>query len=81
MSGSKLDGFGFVITGKLSKPRKEFEQVVTENGGKLKWIGEGNDYLLTDDPDSGSGKSKTAKNKGIPAINEEQFWSLLESSC
>ncbi len=78
MSGSKLEGYGFVITGKLSKPRKEFEQVVTEQGGKLKWIGEGHDYLLTDDPDSGSGKSKNAKDKGIPALNEEQFWAIIQ---
>lgn len=78
MAGNRLDGYGFVITGKLSKPRKEFEQVVTDNGGKLKWVGNGHDYLLTDDPDSGSGKSKTAKKKGIPALSEEQFWNIVQ---
>ena len=35
------------------------------------------DYLVTDNPDSGSSKNEKAKTLGIPVINEETFLRIV----
>ena len=68
------NGKTFVITGKFSKPRSYYEEFVESHGGKLSGsVSKKTDYLLTDDPDSGSTKAKKAKELGIPILSEKEF--------
>lgn len=63
------------LTGKLSKPRgkllEEWEDKVIEVDISK------SDYLITDDPDSGSSKNKKAKKLGIPVLTEADFRVIL----
>nr|DAR57457.1 MAG TPA: DNA ligase [Herelleviridae sp.] len=63
------------LTGKLSKPRgkllEEWEDKVIEVDISKA------DYLITDDPDSGSSKNKKAKKLGIPVLTEADFRVIL----
>lgn len=67
-------GKTFVVTGKFSKPRSYYEELITSKGGKLAGsVSKKTDYLLTDNPDSGSSKALKAKELGIPILSEEEF--------
>ena len=71
-------GKTFVVTGKFSKPRSYYEDLITSNGGKLAGsVSKKTDYLLTDNPDSGSSKAVKAKSLGIPVLSEEEFMSKV----
>lgn len=63
------------LTGKLSKPRskllEEWEDKVFETDISKA------EYLITDDPDSGSSKNKKAKKLGIPVLTEADFRVIL----
>lgn len=71
VAGSALAGKSFCFTGKISRPRKEFEKMVTDQGGELKSVGKGLDYLVAGEK-AGSKLDKAAK-LGIKVINEIQF--------
>lgn len=67
-------GKTFVVTGKFSKPRSYYEELITSKGGKLAGsVSKKTDYLLTNDADSGSSKAVKAKSLGIPILSEEDF--------
>lgn len=71
-------GKTFVVTGKFSKPRSYYEELITSNGGKLAGsVSKKTDFLLTDNPDSGSSKAVKAKSLGIPVLSEEEFMSKV----
>ena len=61
------------ITGSLSVPRKQFEQILNENGFALGDINKDTKYLITDNPNSGSSKNAKADKLGIEKITEEDF--------
>lgn len=68
----------FCITGALSRPRKEFEALITSKGGKLaSSVTKNVNYLVTDNPESGSSKNVKAKQLGVPVINEEEFLRII----
>ncbi len=68
----------FCITGALSRPRKEFEELIISKGGKLaSSVSKNVDYLVTDNPNSGSSKNVKARQLGIPVINEEEFLRVI----
>lgn len=74
---NKLDGKTFVITGTLSRPRKEIQKLVEENGGKnISGISSKTNYLIAGD-DAGS-KLDKAKEKNVTIITEEEFIELLK---
>lgn len=76
-SGS-LDGSSVCFTGKASRPRKELEDIVRNNGGVVKnTVGRGLTYLVTDDPESGSAKNQKAQSLGVTVISEDAFFKLL----
>ena len=76
--GNFCFGKTFVVTGKFSKPRSYYEELITSNGGKLAGsVSKKTDFLLTDNPDSGSSKAVKAKSLGIPVLSEEEFMSKV----
>ena len=67
-------GKTFVVTGKFSQPRSYYEELITNRGGKLAGsVSKKTDYLLTDDPNSGSSKAVKARELGIPVLSETEF--------
>jgi len=72
-----IRGKTIVFTGKISKPRHEFEKLVTDNGGKLgASVTKNTDYLvLGEKPGS---KLAVATQLGTKVVNEEEFWNLLK---
>lgn len=74
MSGKKI-----CVTGKLEKfNRKEIEQFIKDHGMIAQsGVNKETDYLVTNDPDSGSSKNKNAQKFGIPIINEVEFIKLV----
>ena len=67
-------GKTFVVTGKFSQPRSYYEELITSRGGKLAGsVSKKTDYLLTDDPNSGSSKAVKARELGIPVLSEAEF--------
>lgn len=72
-------GKTFVVTGKFSKPRSYYEEIIISHGGKLVGsVSKKTDYLLTNDENSNSTKFKKAKELNIPVLSENDFISKLE---
>ncbi|GHU41189.1 DNA ligase [Spirochaetia bacterium] len=74
-----LAGFSFCFTGELKTlKRKEAGEKVKNLGGIIKpQIVQGLNYLVTNDPNSGSSKNKKAQELGIKIIDEETFLKML----
>lgn len=63
-----------VITGKLSKSRKEIiEEFAVYNIMVENSVKRSTDYLITDNPNSGSSKNAAASAYGVPKISENEF--------
>lgn len=77
ITGGVLDNMSFCITGKLSRKRDELVKIIEANGGKIASVGKGLTYLICNDKLSTSGKSKKAKDLGIPVISEDEFMLML----
>jgi DNA ligase (NAD+) len=74
-----LRGYSFCFTGELtSMKRNEAEERVKALGAAAKSsVVKDLSFLVTNDPESGSGKNKKALAWGIPIIDEAQFLALL----
>ena len=69
-----------VITGKLSVPRKEFEEFLNNNGYEVKGaISKDTQYLITDNPNGTSSKNKRASELGIEKITEQEMRNIIEN--
>jgi DNA ligase (NAD+) len=76
-----LQGLKICITGTLSKPRKEFEDMIIQAGGELlDELTKATNLLITNDPNSGSSKLKQAAKYGIKIVNELEFNKLIKGS-
>jgi DNA ligase (NAD+) len=75
-----LRGVSFCFTGELaSMKRTEAEERVRSLGGSAKSsVVKDLSFLVTNDPESGSGKNKKARSLGVPIIDEGQFLAILE---
>ncbi len=72
----KFNNKSFVITGKLSKPRKEIEKFIEVNGGKSsKTISKNTSFLVCNEK-SNSSKYLKAEKLGIEIISEESLFKL-----
>lgn len=69
-----LSGLSFAFTGTLSQPRKSFEQLVVENGGVLKGISKGLNFLVVGENPT---QRKIDRAIGATIINEGEFYELL----
>lgn len=74
-----IAGKSFCFTGELeSIKRSEAEKLVRAAGGTVKSsVTKDLDYLVTNDPTSGSEKNRKAQEFSIPVIDETQFLALL----
>jgi DNA ligase (NAD+) len=79
---SSVYGKSFCFTGELrSMKRPEAEKKIRELGGSAKSsVGKDLDYLVTNDPASGSAKNKKARELGVAIIDEEALLALLDSA-
>lgn len=78
-----FEGQTFVVTGSLEhyENRDALKAVIEERGGKVAGsVSKKTDYLINNDPESGSSKNKKAKELGIPILTEEDFQSLLQKT-
>ena len=74
---SSLEGLVFVITGKLSRKRDDIKADIEAKGGKVTGsVSSKTNYLVCNDKNSNTGKSKDAKALGIPIITEEELNAL-----
>ncbi len=72
-----LAGKTFVLTGSLSRPRPEFERMIAAAGGKATGsVTRKTDYLVAGEG-GGSKRDKAAK-LGVPVIDEETLFQLME---
>lgn len=78
-SSNKLNNKTFCVTGKLNifNNRDEIIKTIEKNGGKFTGVNKNLDYLISNDLDSTSGKTKKAKDLGIKIISEEDFIQML----
>ena len=78
--GVALEGKVFVITGSLEhyENRKELKTAIEAEGGKVAGsVSAKTDYLITNDPNSGSSKNKAARELGVAIITEEEIMEML----
>lgn len=74
-----LEGMTFVITGTLSRPRREFAALIEGHGGRVTSTVSGStDYLLVGDS-PGRRKAGQAEAMGTSVIEEEQLQELISS--
>ena len=79
-AGTSLEGKTFVITGSLEHygNRKELKAEIEAEGGKVAGsVSAKTDYLITNDPNSGSSKNRTARELGVSIITEEEVRKML----
>lgn len=79
-AGTGLEGKTFVITGSLEHyaNRKELKAEIEAEGGKVAGsVSAKTDYLITNDPGSGSAKNRTARELGVAIITEEDIMKML----
>jgi DNA ligase (NAD+) len=75
----QFDGMTFVITGTLSRPREEIEEMIDMNGGRVTGsVSKKTSYVLAGS-DAGS-KLEKAQELGVKVLNEEQFMMIVEGA-
>lgn len=78
ISGGALEGQKFCITGSLSVPRSEIEELIKEKGGIIvSSVSKNTNYLVTNDSDPQSSKFIKATALNVPVITENQLRALL----
>lgn len=79
-AGTGLEGKVFVITGSLEHytSRKELKAEIEAEGGRVSGsVSAKTDYLITNDPGSGSSKNRAARELGIEIITEDEIREML----
>lgn len=75
---SEITGKTLVITGTMSMPRNEIEEMIKARGGKLAGAVSKNTYaLVIDDLNSTSSKAKKARELGVPMWSEGELLACL----
>lgn len=73
----EVDGLRFCLTGRMSKKRSEIESMIMEKGGRVGGVTSDLDYLVTNNPDSNSGKAKKARKLDVEFIDENALYEML----
>ncbi len=80
-AGGGLAGKTFCFTGALSRPRKEYEDMVEKHGGQvLSSVTKELNYLIMADPSSGSSKAEKARKYGTQCIDEKAFLEIIDGA-
>jgi DNA ligase (NAD+) len=75
VTGNQLAGNSFVLTGKVSRPRKEIENIIKENGGKVSSsISKNTNYLVAGE--AAGSKLAKAQSLGVTVITEMQLYEM-----
>ena len=74
---SMLSGKEIALTGKGPLGRKELTEMIEELGGSVKTVSAKTDYLVCEDPNSGSSKMKKAAKYGTKVISYENFMKMI----
>ena len=76
-AGGALVGLTFVITGTLSRPRKEVAEVIEQHGGKVTGsVSSKTDYLVAGESPGGT-KYRKAQQLGVPMIDEVRLLEVI----
>ena len=79
--GGALAGKSFCFTGSLSRPRKEYEDMVVRHGGALlSGVTKDLAYLVMADANSASTKAEKAQKYGTVCLDEAGFLALIEEA-
>ncbi len=80
--GGPLSGLSFCFTGELNTMKRSRAQALVKSlGGAVRnAVASGLSYLVTNDPASGTGKSKKAASLGVTVIDETAFLALVSSA-
>lgn len=77
-SNSEVSGKTFVLTGKMSRARSEYEDMIISAGGKVSnSVSKSTDYLVIADINSTSSKANKARSLGITLISPEDLEQML----
>ncbi len=77
LASTKINGLSFCFTGSMSYQREELESAVKKHGGVVAGVSKKLDYLVTNDPNSGTGKNEKADTLGIKKIHEKEFLKMI----
>lgn len=77
-SSDTLSGQSFCITGKTTTPRKQLQQTVKDNGGRIASVSGKLDYLVCGASGVGPSKIEKAKKLNINVITEDQFLEMVQ---
>ena len=78
MKEGTLKNLSFCLTGAMSKPRKELQNMIEASGGEAKdSVGKGLNFLVQADATSTSSKTEKAKKYGTQIISEEQLLKMI----
>ena len=82
-SAGPLSGKSFCFTGELLSMKRSMAEARVKNlGGSTRGsVAKGLSYLVTNDPKSGSGKNRKARELGIPVIGEDEFLAILDGKA
>lgn len=75
---TSISGLVFTLTGKMPMKRDVITRMITAKGGSVKGISKSTDYLVTDDPNSGSIKNRKAQEQGTKIIDFETLMEMIE---
>jgi len=75
-SSGELQGKSFVVTGTMSKPRKEIQDWIESKGGKVSSsVSKNTDYVVAGE--AAGSKLDKANQLGVSVITEEQLYQLV----
>lgn len=79
VAGDSLKGKSFLVTGTLSVPRKEIENLIVANGGTLaSGVSKKLNFLIAGS--AAGSKLEKAQSLGVPVLDETAFMAMLEST-
>ncbi len=76
--GDSLKGKKITLTGKSEIKRNELKKAIEAQGGMVKGISKGVDFLFTNSPESTTTKMKKAKEHGITIMPYEELYKILD---
>ncbi len=78
VTAGPLEGLTFVVTGTLSRSRREIAALIERSGGRVTGSVSGNtDYLVIGENPGGT-KYNTAREFGTPMIDEDELLEMME---